>query len=268
MSSTTVHPSTGMNPSSPHHRPRPIRRGVLLTLLAVAVVSVYSTGIVPTGIVPADAATLASSPTHPVIAPAIPAAVRAGTVDQDVRSGRITVDQLADAAEVNSGSAASLPAAALPAEHARLVTEIRAQVAQIRLERPDAEPATIELGADAAGRLTMAAGGHGTAILDPAHPGSAPAANPLVTSDSWRSFWHAVSHPHIKFHISAIVMKTAVSTIGALTAGSLCAIAGPIGCAFVGGFMTGLVALILGTRCGNDGMWVVFPDTQYDSYCG
>jgi hypothetical protein len=268
MSSTTVHPSTGMRPSSPERRPCPVRRGLLLTLLAVAVVTVYSTGIVPTEIVPADAATLTASPEHPVVSPTISASVRAGTVDQDVRSGRITVDQLADAAEVNSGSAASLPAAALAAEHARLVKQIQAQVAQIRLERPDAEPATIELGADAAGRLTMDAGGHGTATLDSAHPAAAHAANPLVTSDSWRSFWHAVTHPHIKFHISAIVMKTAVSTIGALTAGSLCAIAGPIGCAFVGGFMTGLVAFILGTRCGDQGMWVVFPDTQYDSYCG
>jgi len=237
------------------------RGTLLLTLIAIT-----SVGLTATGITPAQAATHAvgsAATAGPTISPELAASVRAGTAEDDIRSGRITVDQLADAAEVASGAARGLSPAARAAERAQLVQETTEQVAELRLSRPGQSAETIAVDADASGRLVATVPGRGAVALDASSGASATAASPsdpLVASDSWRSFWHHITHASIVISISPTAAKILFASAASLEVGALCAVAGAVACAFIGAAGTAFTTWLLNSRWAENGFWLHLPD--------
>ncbi|MBD5382409.1 hypothetical protein ACR8AL_08210 [Clavibacter sepedonicus] len=213
----------------------------LLTLVAIIAV-----GLTTTGVTPAHAATHQTAPAAAAISPALAASVRAGTTEADIRSGRITVDQLADAAEVTSGAARGLSSEARAAEHAQLVRETASEVAELRLARPGQASTSIPVDADAFGHLVA-----GTT--------SSIASDPLVASDSWKSFWHHITHPSITLSISPAAMRLLVAGAGSFDIGALCALTGAVACAFIGAAGSMLITYLMNTPCVYSGMYFVLP---------
>lgn len=204
--------------------------------------------------------------------PALAASFRAGTVEADIRSGRITVDELVAAAEANLGEAAHASAHDRAAEHAEIVRETEAQVAQMRLGRPSsAEDAPTRIDVDASGHLVATVPGQSSDPL--AAPGisttATATADQLITPQKswWKKLWHFIDYPSFHFYLTSQAVKVIVSAGGALAAGLICAATGPIGCAFAGGMVSGVATFVLVNHCGDAGIHVTYPDLQ-KSHCG
>jgi hypothetical protein len=198
------------------------------------------------------APTPAGAATAPAAA-AIAASMRAGTVMDDITAGRISVDQLADAAVAarSGGGAASTP----PPDRSEVVREVTAEVEELRHPGELAAPAEeIDMDVDPQG--------HVTASVDA-----------LRTSASWKSFWRkakrAVTHL-ATVHLTSLTVRILVGASYATAAALFCALPGvnTVTCglfyAVVGVLMT---LFTTGYPCGDRGFDLEIPDLA-DSRCG
>lgn len=204
----------------------------------VALAAVVAVALTATTLTPASSAQAGE---HRSVA-AITESVRAGTITQDIASGRITVDELVDA---DITARTSGPDASARPDRAEITREVRAEVRQIQ----DRTTAPLQVDVDATGRLTAAP-------------------DPLAADLSWRSIWHRVSHWSDVF-ISATALKIIVGAAGGVGAAFFCAIPGvnALSC----GLFYALIGVLVGmwsgfTPCREAGAWIALPDFT-NSHC-
>lgn len=210
----------------------------MVVMAAAVAVAMTATTLTP--------ASSAQASEHHSVA-AITESFRAGTITQDIASGRITVDDLVDA---DIAARTSGPDASARPDRAEITREVTAEVRQI--QDPTASPRAstpIEVGVDATGKLT-------------ATP------DPLAANLSWKSFWHHVTH-WSDIYLSATALKIIVAGAAGVGAAFFCAIPGvnALSCGLFYALIGVLVAIFSGyPPCRQNGAWVTIPDVK-NSHC-
>ena len=176
-----------------------------------------------------------------------------GTFEHDVRSGRITADQLADVATegVVVGGQRIEAWAAKGESHAQVAAEIRAEIA-------DTAPSRAHAVEDAAIQRTLASPDGRpvtkTQVIEEGDDGG-------VTESKW--FWSNHS-----WHISGGIVKTIIAVGLAAYLGTVCITLdlSKLSCVALGVLVTGLGEYLKSTSCGQ-GYWFDFPKV-WKSHCG
>ena len=230
-----------------HRPPRPGaghgRRAVALgvtTALAIL-------GAVVTGPVPAQAATRTS-------VQSVAASLQAGTLVDDITTGRVSVRQLVDTAE--AAWASGPHEGATRPDRDALTREATSEVRALRSSDGLRAPTT-QLD------VTAAPGGGLTASVDS-----------VAVSDGWKHFWHKVGKaitPHLQtIRLTPAAMRIIMGAAGGIGAAFFCAIPG------VGTLACGLFYALIGTLvgvwsaglpCGNRDWYAMVPDV-WNSHCG
>jgi len=233
-----IHPSPLAYRHPASRRRADLRRAVPAVAIAGLVAVVGSLLVAPS---PAHASEVALDGARA----AISSSVSRGTYEQDVLSGKITVEQIVDV-NLDARSSAAPSSTAVP-NRAELTRETTEEIAQIRATGVD--PATSE---------------------PTTTTGSAPATDPVATDKHW---WNKFTHWG-----TAKVSALALAVAGGTTGGVLGFLAGA--CASFGAFLCAAVATMatataaaLGVRGSlcladhHDYLYIKIPDVT-NSHCG
>nr|WP_323848186.1 hypothetical protein [Curtobacterium flaccumfaciens] len=170
------------------------------------------------------------------------ASVAAGTFDEDVASGKLSVEYLA-------GLTFEYRNLKMSDEEKRAET-FGAIKREVRAEIADSGP----LSSTAPGSLLYV-----NTTLDGLR-----VVDDHASTDSWRSFWHRFTH-WTTWHLSSDSARLILSTGGALTSGLICALPGvsAIACAFAGALIAFLTTYSLLRTCLGRGVDIAIPDLNH-----